>query len=299
MSTVLVLGDAIVDAVFAGIDGYPEHGAEIVAPRYELRAGGSAGYASLGFGALETSVETVAHVGDDILSTHWLSTLEAWGVDTRGVTRHADTSISVAAGFLFDDDRSFVTYRGASDAGSIPDLAPADYDAALLAGFAQAPYLWDDATVEAVRTVAEQDVPVYLDPNWSPEGWQSTFFDLLPLVDTLFVNDVEARRLGGHDDLADAGRALRDEGASSCVVTAGDRGCLLVEDEATWVETDSVETVDACGAGDFFNAGFITATLEGTDRRTAAATGNRCAREGITRFALESKLDAIAGVSVP
>ncbi|WP_318570871.1 carbohydrate kinase family protein [Salinigranum marinum] len=294
MTDVLVLGDAIVDAVFDGLDRYPDHGEEVVAPRYELRPGGSAGYASLGLTALGTATETVASVGDGVLSTYWLEFLRKRGVDTSRVIREPHTSISVAAGFLFETDRSFVTYRGASEAGSIPAVTPTDYDALLIAGFSQAPYLWTDDVLALAREFSAHDRPVFLDPNWSPGEWQPTFSELLPSVDYLLVNHVEARRLTDCDALVDAGELLLDEGAGSCVITAGERGCLLVDDEAVWVDAEPVDAVDACGAGDFFNAGFVRATLRGADRQTAAALGNRCASTAIASFELREKLDGIA-----
>ncbi|WP_049935450.1 carbohydrate kinase family protein [Haloplanus natans] len=298
MTSVLVIGDAIVDVVFAGLDRYPDRGEEVVAPGYDLRAGGSAGYSSLGLAALGTPTDIVANVGDDVLSTHWLSFLDEWGVDTSGVFQQSDTRISVAAGFLFETDRSFVTHRGASESGTLPPVTAADeHDALFVTGFSQAPYLWSEDIVAVAREFAADDRPVFLDTNWSPGGWHETFFEMLSFVDTLLVNDEEARRLAGCDDLATAGSTLVADGASACAIKAGERGCLLVEDDAEWVGTDPVTAVDDCGAGDFFNAGFVRAMLDGGDRRAAADSGNRCARAAITRFDLREKLDALAGVS--
>ncbi|EMA05779.1 carbohydrate kinase family protein [Haloferax denitrificans] len=299
MTDVLVLGDAIVDAVFAGLDRYPDRGEELVAPSFELRPGGSAGYASLGLAALGSRPAAVTYVGDDVLSTHWRTFLDARGVDTSRVVEQPDATVSVAAGFLFDSDRSFVTHRGAMRDGAVPAVTPDGFDALFVAGLSQAPYLWGDDVVAVAREFAARGRPVFLDTNWSPGDWLSTAEALLPHVETLFANDAEARRLSGCDDLSDAAETLVADGASACVVKAGDRGCLVADDRSgtTWIETEPVASVDACGAGDFFDAGFIHARLAGADRPAAAAVANRCARAAITNFELRAKLGAIADLS--
>jgi sugar/nucleoside kinase (ribokinase family) len=299
MSDVLVLGDAIVDFVFAGVERYPDPGEEVIAPTYELRPGGSAGYATMGLAALGLCPSVTAVVGDGVLSTHWLEFLETRGADTGDVRQVGSEPISAAVAFLHDSDRSFLTYRGASGAGRPVDPGaydPADYDALLIAGFTQAPYLWTEATVELAERFDRAGIPVALDTNRSPGDWRPTFETLLPSVEYLVVNDEEARWLADESDLSAAGHALVDAGAGTCVVKAGERGCLLLRDGTRWVSTDPVDAVDDCGAGDFFNAGFLSARLDGRSLEVAAAFGNRCAREAITRFPVREKLSAIGSI---
>lgn len=296
MSNVLVLGDAIVDLVFGGVERYPARGEEVVAPRFELRPGGSAGYTALGLAALGVDVTVATTVGDDTLSGYWLDFLTTQGVDITHVTHYSDAHISTAAAFLFQDDRSFVTYRGVNETGNVPTVDVDTYDALLITGFSQAPYLWDGGARNLARTFADHNRPVLLDTNWSTGQWERPFLDLLPFVDTLLVNDQEARRLSGCDSLTTAGRVLIDDGAGACVIKDGNHGCLLVDGAIHRVETDAVNPIDTCGAGDFFNAGYLDAALAGSDRRDAASAGNRSARTAITRFAIREKLNALANV---
>jgi sugar/nucleoside kinase (ribokinase family) len=298
MSEVLVVGDAIVDIVFDGVDRLPDPGEEVVASQYEIRAGGSGGYASLGLAALgeETRVSTL--VGTDEFSDRWIGFVEEWGVDTDGVERVADGRASTAAAFLTPDDRSFVTYRGAagSDQPVVPDLDGCD--AVLVAGFSQAPYLWSDAVVDFIRGLADRDVPVFLDTNWSPSPWREAFETVIPAIDYLMVNDEEARRLGDADTVAAAGRTLRERGVGTCVIKTGADGCTLVDDGGVaHVDTEPVEAVDTCGAGDLFNAGFISELLAGRSTPAAAATANRCAGEAVQVFELGAKLERIRALA--
>jgi len=174
MAEVLVVGDAIIDFVFADIDRYPDPGEELIAPRYELRPAGSAGYAAAGLGALDEAVSVSTVVGDDLLSDHWIEFVTSCGVDTSHVTRLEDERVSAAAAFLFPGERSFVTYRGANTVDTTPVPSPEGYDAVLVTGYSQAPYLWNRELLAFCWEADRLDIPVYLDTNWSEGGWQST-----------------------------------------------------------------------------------------------------------------------------
>ena len=298
MREVLVVGDAIVDFVFRGVGRVPEPGEETVASRFEVRPGGSAGYASLGLAARDVDVRVSAPVGTDPLSERWLAFMSDHGVDTGPVDRVPEAGISTAAAILTDTDRSFVTYRGAAGDASIEPPEVGASDIVLVSGFAQAPYLWSDDGVAAVRGLSEREGPVLLDTNWSPSGWREAFEAILPSIDYLLANDTEVRRLGGSDSIPDAAGALVDRGVGSCIVKAGEEGCLVVDgDGAETVPTDFAAAVDTCGAGDFFNAGFISALAEGASATAAARRGNRVAGEAISVFSIDDKLAAIGSLS--
>jgi len=297
MSGVLVVGDAIVDVVFGGVDRYPDPGEEVVAPRFDLRAGGSAGYASLGLATLGVEVSVATVVGSGVLSEHWLEFLSGRGVDTDSVERVPGESVSVAATFLFESDRSFLTYRGATAADRTLAVSDEEPDALLVTGLSQAPYLWTEQFVAYVRAASDAGVPVFLDTNWSAGDWQSTVESLLPAVDYLLVNDSEARRLADADTVEAAGRTLCDRGVGACAITAGAAGCVLVSEAGVErIETESVAAVDDCGAGDFFSAGFVAGIHRGESFATAADAGNRAAARAVREFELEEKLSSIAAL---
>jgi sugar/nucleoside kinase (ribokinase family) len=299
MTDVLVVGDAIVDAVFGGVDRYPDPGEEVVAPRFDLRPGGSAGYASAALSELGTDVRVATLVGSGVLSDYWVEFVAGRGVDTGPVQRVAGESVSVATAVLFEEDRAFITHRGAtaSDRTVLSGSDVAGIDALLVTGFSQAPYLWSEAFVAVVEAAAESGVPVFLDTNWSEGDWQGVADSLLPAVDYLLVNDAEVRRLAGREAVPAAGRELLDRGVEACVVTTGAEGCTLVSQEGVRrVPAATVEAVDSCGAGDFFNAGLVDALCDEAELGSAAAAANRCAGAAVQRFDLREKLAAVGSL---
>ena len=95
--------------------------------------------------------------------------------------------------------------------------------------------------------------------------------ELLRLTNVLVPNETEAAHLAGFTKAPEtdaeflrAARALRDLGPSEVVITAGEKGAFLLDEEgASWVRPPpGVEAVDTTGAGDAF-CGALAAELAG------------------------------------
>jgi len=104
-----------------------------------------------------------------------------------------------------------------------------------------------------------------MDIQWDPdEKWDFEYQAVLPFVDVFLPNESEIMALTGEPDRSDAIRKLRDH-ANMVVVKCGEKGAYL------WKEGDLIhreayvnrQVVDAIGAGDSFNAGFIHRFLAG------------------------------------
>jgi ribokinase len=112
--------------------------------------------------------------------------------------------------------------------------------------------------------------------NATPDTECST--PLLTHVDTLIVNEGEARTLLGVDESrsidADTARKLLDLGPSVAVVTLGSRGAVAVStDQQITVIAPPVEAVDTTGAGDAFCGAFAASMERGEDLETALRYG--------------------------
>jgi sugar/nucleoside kinase (ribokinase family) len=132
---------------------------------------------------------------------------------------------------------------------------------------------------------------VSLDPNWDPaETWDQGLSALYGLLDVLLPNETEAAALaralppdrGGRGTgvmtAAEAARALAGQGPSA-VVKLGAEGALAASPDGELIRVPAVpdvHPVDAVGAGDSFDAGFLAATLWGWDTSRALAVGAAC-----------------------
>jgi sugar/nucleoside kinase (ribokinase family) len=114
-----------------------------------------------------------------------------------------------------------------------------------------------------------------LDTNDDPTGtWRGVLDLLLDKIDVLIPNEGELLQIA---DAATPEEALSKLAARvpMIVVKCGARGALVqCGKEREWAQPLTVQPVDTIGAGDSFNAGFLSAWLGGKDPMRAAAMGN-------------------------
>jgi sugar/nucleoside kinase (ribokinase family) len=107
--------------------------------------------------------------------------------------------------------------------------------------------------------------------------------DLLKYVDVLLPNEREATRITGTDDPEIAIRQLA-EMVPLVVVKLGHQGALAQRGKERFTSPSlNVTAVDAVGAGDSFDAGFLHQYLQDSDLPTCLASGNRAGALSVTR----------------
>ncbi|WP_291296406.1 PfkB family carbohydrate kinase [Elioraea sp.] len=151
------------------------------------------------------------------------------------------------------------------------DVAEAEAAAAWLApgcmllmqcGFLAAP------TLAAARAGAARGARVLL--NAAPLRWDIA--PLLPLLDTLILNEVEAEAASGCADPADAALQLHQRGARQVIVTLGGEGAVCVDANGVRRQEAPAALVrDTTGAGDVFCGAYAAASLAGHADPMAAA----------------------------
>ena len=273
----LVIGDANPDIVLHGAPRELAYGqAEQLVDSGALTMGGSAAITACGGARLGLRTALVSVVGDDAAGRFVLDELERRGVDTGGVVRSAGWTTGLTIALSRREDRAIVTSPGCID-----ELHAGLVDAGLLSSarhvhvgsFFLQPHL--AAGLAALFAAAHTaGATTSLDLNWDPtERWDGGLAAVLPAVDVLFVNAVEAAAVSGAADPAVAATALGARGPLPVIkrgaagALAHD-GCRLVSVSAP--ETDVADTV---GAGDSFDAGFICARLLGWEVSRALALG--------------------------
>jgi sugar/nucleoside kinase (ribokinase family) len=120
-------------------------------------------------------------------------------------------------------------------------------------------------TAHIFRKAKEAGLTISIDIQWDPqEKWDFNYQEILPYVDIFLPNEAEIIQLTGEPDLQSAVLKIKDYG-KAVVIKCGDRGSLLWKDNELIHKhafiNDSI--VDAIGAGDSFNAGFIHKFLKG------------------------------------
>jgi sugar/nucleoside kinase (ribokinase family) len=121
-----------------------------------------------------------------------------------------------------------------------------------------------------------------LDPNDDPAGkWDRAVLDpVLRVTDYFLPNAAEALALTGHHSVEDAAGILARRlarGGTLAVVKNGSDGALAHNGSAAITAPAlKVDTVDAVGAGDSFDAGWVAAVLNGSRPDRALAIAAAC-----------------------
>jgi len=276
----LILGDANPDLVLHGGDVVPAFGqAEHLVDAATLTVGGSGAILACGAAKLGLRVAISTVVGDDLFGRFMRDALSEAGVDTSGIGVDDAMQTGITVVLSGADDRAILTMPG-----TIAGLRSELIDPSLLARARHvhvSSYYLQTALAPALPTLFDEiraaGATTSLDPNWDPSGvWDSGLLDLLPKVDVFLPNAMEATRSAHTSDLEGAVRALAAR-ARLVVVKNGDRGALAGEGDSVYrVDGVLTQVVDTTGAGDSFDAGFLTAWLNGEPVDRALAIANAC-----------------------
>jgi len=104
------------------------------------------------------------------------------------------------------------------------------------------------------------------------------------MADIILPSGDEARLLTGDLETDTACRRLIEMGVQVVVLKLGERGCRVYSHDGVFdVPGFAVEAVDPTGAGDCFDAGFISGYLDGMSLVDAAKLANAMGALGVSR----------------
>ncbi|HEY0356958.1 MAG TPA: sugar kinase [Mycobacteriales bacterium] len=311
----VVIGDANPDLILSGGELEPAFGQrERLVGSSALVLGGSGAITACGAARLGLRTAMVACVGDDVLGGFMLTELAAAGVDVQGVLVLPGVPTGISVALARPDDRAVLTALGAMGA-----LDPAGVPTELLTRTRHlhiaSPFLQPglrDGLALLVARAHDAGTTVSLDTGWDPEDCWTQVLAALATVDVLLPNAQEVVRLASAVDgrlgtegldAADAATALA-AGGPLVVAKLGADGALAVRDGAVVrVAAPRVDTVDAVGAGDSFDAGFLTGWLEGLDLVDALTLACACGALSTRRSGgtagqpTRAEAEAMAGVA--
>lgn len=289
---VAVAGSLNVDLV-ARAPRMPQPGETIIGSDFRRVPGGKGANQAVAAAKLGAQVAMVGRVGGDTFATQLRENMGSVGIDLTHVTEDPDAPTGVAL-IIVDDagQNSIVVASGANAHFSPADVAAAEETLAaadVLLLQLESPL---ETVIRAAEIAAAHGVHVILNPAPAQELPDS----LLSLVDALIPNESETALLTGRSvesdkDARAAARDLLAYGVETVIITLGERGALLTEDDsATLIPSFEVEVVDTTAAGDGFVGSFAVALAEGRTLQEAVRWGNAAGALAATKMGAQPSL---------
>jgi sugar/nucleoside kinase (ribokinase family) len=287
---VVCLGILVADIFASPIDSLPAAGELRLVDRYHLSAGGCAANTAVCLRRLGRKVRVVGKVGEDLFGDFVKKDLERLGVDTfalRKSSTHPTSNTYIVN--VRGEDRRFLHTIGANADFRFEDIDLATLDGVRLlyvGGYMVMPEFGPQDLVQLFREAKTRRVKTVLDVVIGA-GVPAPLDRIEPALhytDAFLPNDDEARALTGRTDPSDQAEVLsRLNPDCVVVVTMGQRGALARHrDQVIRAGAYRVDCVDESGAGDAFDAGFVTGLLEEwsleSTLRFASAMGASCTR---------------------
>jgi sugar/nucleoside kinase (ribokinase family) len=275
---VTLAGDTALDVLMYGLPDELPPERELLADGIAVRLGGSGAITAHNLAALGNSVGFITTVSGDEFARVCQSELQQIGVDLSRCVPTPQKQTGVTVHLQHQRLRHMLTYAGAASHLSYADL-DLDYLADSRHFHMSSYYLQRGLTAQIPELFArlkQAGVTLSLDPNDDPEQrWDRSILEAIRFVDILMPNEREACLMSGEADLDRAIAVLR-ELVPLLVIKRGARGASAFMSAQSWdAPAGEIQVVDAVGAGDSFNAGFLHGWIRGWPIEKALAFGNR------------------------
>ncbi|HEY1576377.1 MAG TPA: sugar kinase [Terracidiphilus sp.] len=274
---VTLAGDNCTDLLMYGLPEELPCERELLASDMAIRIGGSGAITAHNLAALGNTVGFITALAADDFGKLCHTELQSVGVDLSRRAHRPELRTGVTVHLQHAELRHMFTY-----AGSIFELGFDDLDLDYLADsrhFHMPSYYLQRAITtripELFAKLKSEGLTISLDPNDDPANtWDRCILDSFQFVDVLMPNEREACLIAGEPDLNHAIQTLRSR-VPLLVIKRGARGAsAYTADCEVHAPAQPVKIVDAVGAGDSFNAGFLHAWIRGLGIQQALSFGN-------------------------
>jgi len=276
---IAAIGELNVDIILNGIESEPEIGKEKFCKDMIVTLGSSTAIFAANAAALGSKVCFVGLVGKDSFGQLVRTSLEAKGVATHFIGE-GDTPTGATICMSYGEDRANLTYQGSMDVMGFDQIDKSVFTLSkhihLSSLFMQSALLRDIHKV--LDAAAENGCTVSLDTQWDPmEKWALDYPKVLPKITVFMPNEKELCALTGKAELEDAIAEVLPYLGGIMLVKCGSKGSLLIKKDGSRKLLPAFlnkNVVDAIGAGDSFNSGFVSAFVKGLSPEECQKTGN-------------------------
>jgi len=291
---ICIAGNLNIDLIIRNVPKLPEWGQEVAGSNHIAVSSGQGGYLALALAKMGTPIRMVGNLAGDSFGDQIIDDLKEAGVDISDVEILDDCKTGITVAIVREDgERAFVSDFGCSRRFTEDLLyrhwrAIQESEILCFVGIFCLPNLDLDGIVRVMLKARAEGVQTMLDTGWDPDNWQPKTLEkmrrVLEQTDIFIPNLDEARVITGKNAPLEAAEVLRSYGVKTVVVKSGAQGSLALTAEQRLIQPVFPAAVfDAVGAGDVFDAGFLTGHRIGWTLAEKMAFGSAAAAVYISR----------------
>lgn len=296
---ITVIGSLNMDMV-VNVPYIPKVGETISGYSFKTIPGGKGANQAVAAAKLNASVYMIGKVGTDQYGEILTNNLKNAGVNVEGVKK--EENIHTGLAFINvnnEGNNNIVVVAGANGTCSKRDIDMYKHiieDSDMIVLQLEIPI---DTIIYAVDMAKSMGKTVILNPAPAVKLPDN----LLEKVDIITPNETELEILSGSkveslEDVKTAAKVLLDKKVKSVVVTIGDKGAVMVdEDEFLHVSVQKVDVVDTTAAGDSFTAALAVGLCQGMSYKEAIEFACKVATVVVTREGAQTSLPTIDEVN--
>ncbi|MEM6637658.1 MAG: PfkB family carbohydrate kinase [Pseudomonadota bacterium] len=272
---ILSVGRLYCDLIFGNLPRLPNLGTEVFAREFSIHAGGGAFITAAHLSALGHPSALAAMLPSSPFADLIACEFQRAEIDTsqcRHLPDDAGPQLTVA--MAHRGDRAFLTRRVGP---AFPELTPQDIKSLGVQHIHVGELASLAAQPEIIKVARALGLTVSLDCGWDEDLRSDAIRPLIGAVDVFLPNEPELQSLRQMGIVeAFAPLTVVKRGAAGAVAMAGE--------ETIKAPTEPIRAVDTTGAGDAFNAGFLSAWLAHKPLADCLAAGNARGATTVRRF---------------
>lgn len=258
---VVCFGELLIDMISQNT------GSLVEATGFEKKFGGAPANTAVGIAKLGSDVSFIGKVGNDPFGKYLRSTLDSYNVDTSDLIMSTKGKTTLAFVSLTNEgDRDFYFYSGVHDTVSENEVSLINNcDIFHFGSLTQVNNTCRRATEKLVQQAQSNKSIISYDPNirlslWhEPDQAKKIILNTIQKVHILKVSEEEALFLTDTFSIDKASDRLFLDNLEALFITLGNKGCYYrTPSYEGLVSGIQVDVIDTTGAGDAFNAGYIS-----------------------------------------
>jgi len=274
----VVFGEFFSDMIFYGLRNQPRFGEEVKTESFLIAPGGGLATAAIAASRLGSGTGIITRVGADAEALPTWGEILKEGLDVTACEIRRDQATALTVSVAYQSNRLMVTHEPINQ--RLEDLLTHKpvldkLHKARHVHFACAlrhPRRW----IPVMKELREDGITVSADFGWNPDLSPAQLHSIVKYCEFIFPNENEAKAITGASDALRALERLKDW-VRVPVVKLGKRGAMLIAEGKLYRQPAlPIAIVDATGAGDAFDGGFLHAFLHGADWNECLIAGNIC-----------------------